>query len=205
MTKRGKFIVIEGGDGSGKSSVMAYLNTMLANERVIFTHEAGGTPAGSEIRGVILGHECAPETELLLFSADRAHHLDTLIRPALAKGTHVVCDRFSASTYAYQVHGGPASIKKLFAVVDDTVVGKTHPDLYIYLDVPPKIARKRMQQRGRADRIEIRPEAFHEKVRRGYHAYLRPRKHVVIDATEPIDVVTRTVEAVVRTMIAPKK
>lgn len=204
MTKRGKFIVIEGGDGSGKSSVMVYLKEMLARERVVFTHEAGGTPAGSEIRGVILGHECAPETELLLFSADRAHHLDTLIRPALAKGTHVVCDRFSASTYAYQVHGGPASIKKLFATVDDVVVGRTEPDLYIYLDVSPKIARARMQKRGRVDRIEIRPEAFHTKVRKGYHSYLASRPHVVIDAAEEIEVVRRAVESVVRTMITRK-
>ena len=124
--KRGKFIVLEGGDGTGKSACKAYLQEKLAGRKIIFTHEPGGTEIGQEIREVLLKPRSGPFdplTELLLFTASRAQHLSQLIGPALARGQSVVCDRFAAASFAYQIcAGNRRGLESFFRLIHEPVL-----------------------------------------------------------------------------------
>ena len=175
----GKFITFEGPEGSGKSTHIKLLKAFLEARgiEVVMTREPGGTPLGEEIRK-ILQHDHSeapvPHAEVLLFLASRAQHVERLIRPALAQGKWVLCDRFDDSTFAYQGYGRGFPMEGLRAVNAFAVSG-LRPDLTVLLDVAPQTSRDRLAARQATtatapDRIEREAATFHEKVRNGFLA-----------------------------------
>ena len=172
-----KFLVFEGLDGSGKSSLMMALERELQERKISFyrTREPGGTPLGDEIRNMILrkeGPAPMPRAELLLYEASRAQHVDQVIRPKLASGTWVLCDRFAASSVAFQGGGREISETDVIAL-NDFATGGLKPDLTILLDLSVEESRRRRQGRGEQngegeDRIESEADSFHEKVRQSF-------------------------------------
>ncbi len=169
-----KFITLEGGEASGKSTNIQFISAWL-NERAIphvITHEPGGTPFAESIRQLLLMKQPEPvasDTELLLMFASRAQHIAQLIRPALAAGKWVICSRFTDSSYAYQGGGRGVSMEKI-AQLERLVQADLQPDLTILLDLPVNIAAERARQRGELDRIEAEDLAFFERVRAAYLA-----------------------------------
>ncbi|KYG64488.1 dTMP kinase [Bdellovibrio bacteriovorus] len=194
-----KFLVFEGLDGSGKSSLMRALEGELARRGVAFqrTREPGGTPLGDEIRNMILrteGPSPLPRTELLLYEASRAQHVEQVIRPALAKGTWVLCDRFTASSVAFQGGGRDISEKDVMTL-NDFATGGLKADLTILLDLSVEESRSRRQGRGAAngeseDRIESEADSFHEKVRQSFlkQARAEASSWLVLNAQETPEV-----------------
>lgn len=172
-----KFIVFEGLDGSGKSSLMMALERELQKRQISFhrTREPGGTPLGDEIRTMILrteGSAPLPRTELLLYEASRAQHVEQVIRPNLAQGKWVLCDRFAASSVAFQGGGRDISEKDV-VMLNHFATGGLKADLTILLDLSVEESRRRRQGRGVAngeseDRIESEADTFHEKVRQSF-------------------------------------
>lgn len=182
----GLFVAFEGGDGAGKSTQSRLLGRALQalGREVVLTREPGGTPLGAAIREVLLhGDHVAPRAEALLFAADRAHHVATLIRPALERGAVVLTDRYMDSSIAYQ---GVARALRHEDVRHLSVWGTEglQPDLTVLLDVTPEQGRAR--RGGVHDRLEREEDAFHEAVRQGYlHlAEQDPGRYLVLDATE---------------------
>ncbi len=195
MTQRGKFITLEGPEGSGKSTHAKTLVARLAAENypVIAVREPGGTRLGEAIRRLLqqdAGDEpFCPEAELFLFLASRAQLVTRVILPALAKGVHVVCDRFADSTSAYQGYGRGVDLDRILAINDLAVQGLT-PDLTLLLDIPVAagFARLRARQAGgqsSPDRIERESPAFHERVRAGFLDLARrwPRRFQRLDTS----------------------
>jgi len=183
----GRFIVFEGGEGSGKSTVARAVAERLQAEgrTVVLTREPGGTPAGEQIRALL--HEpLSPWAELFAFLAARAELVERVIRPALGRGEIVICDRFAPSTFAYQVHA-----RGLDAVVVRTAnraaTGGLEPDLVVYLDLDPAAGLARKQGEGAAIATGLEGLAFHRKVREGYLLQARddPARWAVIDASLP--------------------
>lgn len=203
MKKRGKFIVLEGGEGSGKGTILDYLSLVLAGNRVTFTREPGGTAFAERVRALILDGGMVTKAELLLFEAGRADHLEQKIIPALEAGIHVISDRFDASTFAYQVEARwLGKHADFFNMVNDGVVGKMVPDLYLFCDVKPEIAlKRRMSAGGEITRFDTENLAFHERVYRGYKKFFKNKPHVMIDATRDKETVCKAAEAVVRTTL----
>lgn len=194
-----RFVTLEGGEGAGKSTVLAALRDALHEGgcEAVCTREPGGTALAEEIRGLLLGtpahggtHEPPhPETELLLMFAARAQHIRETILPALQRGAWVVSDRFTDASYAYQ-GGGRGLDEDFIAMLEARVVGIA-PALTLLLDVPVQIGLERARGRGPADRIENEREEFFERVRARYRtrAQAEPARFRVIDATQPADVV----------------
>jgi len=185
--KRGSFIVIEGDDGSGKSSCIDFLTKKLSGRGdVIFTREPGGTSAGELIRKVLQDPnipEVDVKTDLLLYSAARAEHLAKVITPALEQGKCIICDRFDLSTWAYQIHTRDNdSSAEYFGKLNSFVVGNSAPDIYIFLDVSPEVgagrSRKRNDELSRFDKKNLE---FHAQVREGYKKYIKKVPHKIID------------------------
>lgn len=171
MSGRGRFITLEGGEGVGKSTNLAFVAEKLtqAGLEVVTTREPGGTPLAEAIRELLLGDSEEPMsglTEVLLVFAARAQHLDRVIRPALARGAWVLCDRFTDATYAYQ-GGGRGIDESAIAALEQLVQQGLEPDLTLYLDMPPAAAEVRLGDRHR-DRIEREERAFFERVRASY-------------------------------------
>lgn len=188
---RGRFITLEGGEGAGKTTQVGRLVEALdANGLpVLRTREPGGSPGAELLRGILLGGpiDWAPQAETLLHFAARAEHVAKTIRPALASGTWVVCDRFFDSTMAYQGYGQGAD--RAFIAEQIRLLGIV-PDLTIVLDVPGDVAAARVRQRGGdADRYERLDAAFHGRVRDGFRAIAaaEPRRCAVVDASGDID------------------
>jgi dTMP kinase len=171
---RGKFITFEGGEGSGKSTIIGRLYEQLKEMgyEVYSTREPGGTPTGEAIRG-ILQHETAgenldPTAELFLFEASRSQLVRTVIRPALEKGEWVLCDRFMDSSTAYQGYGRGFDIMQIEALNYVAIKGCV-PDLTLLLDLPVEVGLQRLKSRGdKLDRIESEELEFHQRVREGY-------------------------------------
>src|SRR5258707_9069054 len=193
---RGKFIAFCGDEGAGKTTQIALLARHLGERRqtVVVTREPGGTPAGQQLRKLLLASDTDPWTpmaETLLMIADRAQHVETVILPALAAGTHVISDRFVLSTLSYQGAGrgiSPALIKDLHR----KSCADLWPDLTVVFDIDPKVGLARSKRRlSESDSDESRFEdldlAFHRRVRGGVIAEAKAsgRKHVVIGATRP--------------------
>ncbi|WP_431220329.1 dTMP kinase [Leifsonia xyli] len=189
----GLFITLEGGDGVGKSTQAALLEQWLTAQgrTVVRTREPGGTAAGVEIREIVLHHrgDIAPRAEALLYAADRAHHVATVVRPALARGEVVVQDRYIDSSVAYQGAGrvlDPQQIRDLSLWAAEGL----QPDLTILLDLDEDAARARLDtSRTRYDRLEAERSDFHGRVRAGYLALAEqePERFLVVDASRPVD------------------
>lgn len=194
------FFTLEGGEGAGKGSVLASLAEFLREKGsdLVVTREPGGTHEGAAIRALVVesgAGEWDPLCELLLLMADRAQHVARVIRPALAAGRVVLCDRFEGSTYAYQGAGKGLS-PDLIASLQSTVAEGIAPTLTILLDVDPVIGLARSARRlqtiaSREDRFETLDLAFHERVRACFldQARANPRRWIVIDANRPLDAV----------------
>ena len=181
------FLVIEGIEGSGKSTLVAALARELqkAGRDVVVTREPGGTPLGDAVRELFLNRAMAisPLAESMLVNAARAQHVAEVIRPALAAGRVVVCDRFVDSTLAYQGYGRDGDVDAL-RVVCAVATGGLEPDFTLVLDLPVAAARERMRERRVPnDRIESEGDAFHERVRRGFLELAKAPRHRVLDAT----------------------
>ncbi len=198
---RGKFISYEGSEGCGKSTQIRILRERLeaAGEEVHLTREPGGTACGEAIRHLLQfsedGHGMSPETELLLFAASRAQLVREVVDPALARGVHVIADRFLDSTTVYQGVGrklDPGDVE----AINRFAVGGRLPDVTFVLDLDTEEARRRMMRRVRPvderdDRMESEPLEFYERVRAGYLALAKsePGRIHVIDADQPADAV----------------
>ena len=201
---RGAFITLEGTEGVGKSTVCDRAGELLSNDarRVVVTREPGGTPLGEQIRHWILDgkHEAlSAEVEALLMFAARGYHLDTVIRPALAEGQWVLCDRFTDATYAYQGGGRGMSLEVL-DTLKDAVQGALAPDLTILLDAPIEVGLGRISGRTQ-DHFEREDRAFFERVRRAYLevAAREPDRFRIIDSTLPLEEVwARVSEQLIR-------
>jgi len=191
---RGRFITFEGGEGAGKSTQVERLKQRLEalGHAVLVTREPGGSPRAEEIRRVLLGGHAkalGPAGEALLFYAARLDHLENLIRPSLERGVHVLCDRFSDSTRAYQGALGKVDARVLGSL-DRVIVGEDEPDLTVVLDLPAEIglarARRRSAQSGEGDdRFESEDRSFHEALRQAFRdvATAQPERCVLVDAS----------------------
>ncbi len=198
---RGLLIAFEGTEGTGKSTQVGLLATALRAEgrRVRQTREPGGTPLGAEIRRLVMHAETdvpTPLAELLLYLADRAQHLDAVIRPALAAGEIVLTDRFSGSTIAYQSYGRGLDLEAVKRL-DGLVRAGVTPDLTILLDAPIEVGLRRARGDDRFHRAAV---AFHESVRQGFlrQAEENPERTRVLDATREREAIAADVLAFVR-------
>ena len=200
---RGRFVTFEGGEGAGKSTQQRLLVEALQAQGLdaIATREPGGSPKAEEIRAALLSGQVArlgSFAEALMFSAARADHLDTLIKPALARGDWVICDRFADSTRAYQGALGRVP-EGVIRALERVVVADCAPDLPIILDLPPEIGLSRAAaRRGRGegpDRFEAEALSFHEGLRQAFLAIAaaEPKRCVVIDADTAQDQVAQAV------------
>ena len=204
-----RFVTLEGGEGAGKSTVLAALREFLLARgyEVVSTREPGGTPLAEQIRGLLLDTHHEPpevETELLLMFAARAQHVREVILPALQRGAWVISDRFTDSSYAYQ-GAGRGLDAGFIAELERRVVGIA-PAMTLLLDIGVAHGRERTRGRDLApggsgpDRIEREQDEFFERVREGFLARARaePRRFRVIDATRPVDVVAGQAVACLR-------
>lgn len=204
---KGVFITFEGGDGSGKSTQSARLVEWLQQQgrTVLTTREPGGTDLGEEFREIVLHRrgEMAPRAEALLYAADRAHHIATKVRPALARGEVVVQDRYLDSSVAYQGAGrvlDPAEVRDLSLWATEGLL----PDLTILLDLDAAAGQARLADaRTRYDRLEAAGDDFHERVREAYLALAaaEPERFLVLDATRPVDELAAAIRERVATLL----
>ena len=202
----GLFISLEGGEGAGKSTVLAALRDVLAEggREVVCTREPGGTPEGEAIRELLLapGRDLVPEAELLLMFAARAQLVRRVIRPALERGAAVLADRFTDASFAYQ-GGGRGLDSGHIAELERWAAG-LRPDLTFLLDVGVAQGLERARSRGgEPDRIESEREDFFERVRRSYlaRAGAEPARFRVIDASQPADAVREAAVAALRSWL----
>lgn len=207
MTDAGLFITFEGGDGVGKTTQAALLDEWLtaAGRTVVRTREPGGTEVGVLIRDIVLHHrgEVAPRAEALLYAADRAHHIDTVVRPALARGEVVIQDRYLDSSVAYQGAGrvlGRDEVRELSLWATQGLL----PHLTVLLDLDPAAARARLDADDKPfDRLEAEKEAFHTRVREEFLrlADAEPDRFLVLDASLPVAELAAAVQARVETLL----
>jgi len=200
----GRLVTVDGGEGAGKTTQMGFMREYLERRgcRVVVTREPGGTSLGEEIRALLLGHRDGGMTlaaETLLMFAARAEHLERVIRPALAAGCWVLCDRFTDATYAYQGGGRGLPLERI-AVLEEWVQGTLRPDLTLLLDLPVATGLARAGRRSMADRFEREDVDFFERVRAMYlkRAAHEPDRYRVVDASQSI----KAVRAEVETMLA---
>jgi dTMP kinase len=202
----GRFIVLEGGEGAGKSSVQQALGDRLraGDVDVLLTREPGGTPLGERIRELVLARRAIddPLTELMLFEAARAHLVATVIRPALERGATVLCDRFTASSVAYQGFGrglGRGVVEQANAIA----TGGLATDLTLLLDLPPERGLARRSRDGASNHFDAADAAFHERVRAGFLELAResPATWRIIDASQPLDAVVAEAYAAIGSLI----
>ncbi|MDD2878608.1 MAG: dTMP kinase [Acidiphilium sp.] len=201
MIRPGAFITVEGGEAVGKSTQIARLAATLRSHghNILLTREPGGTPGAEAIRALLLNPATtlAPLADTLLVFAARADHVATLIRPALARGDIVLCDRFTDSTMAYQGYGLGVDCATIAALTE--MIGLT-PDLTLILDAPPEIAAARLEARAtNPDRYERFDADFAARVAAGFReiAAANPARCAVIDASGPIDSIAATIAATV--------
>jgi dTMP kinase len=206
---QGRFITMEGGEGAGKSTMMGRVADWLedAGHRVIRTREPGGTELAEKLREILLDRNnisLSGQVELLLMFAARAQHLDELIRPALARGDWVLCDRFTDATWAYQ-GGGRGLPHGEIEILEALVHGDLQPDLTLLLDLPVEEGLRRVAERGQADRFEQEPHVFFERVRNEYldRAAAAPERFAVIDASRKIEKVWLQIVSVLQKRLGP--
>lgn len=197
---RGKFITIEGTEGVGKSTNLAFVRDWLEaqGKKVLVTREPGGTPLAEEIRELLLQNRDEPvahSAELLLIFAARAQHLEQVIKPALEQGTWVLCDRFTDSTYAYQ-GGGRGFDKASIGVLEGLVQGDLRPDLTLILDIEIEKGLARARGRSAPDRFEGENVRFFQQVRAAYSdlAARAPDRYAVVDAGQELPEVQKDIQ-----------
>ena len=207
---KGRFITLEGGEGAGKTTNLEWLKTGLENAgiTVTVTREPGGTPLAESIRNVLLSPTDEPmcsDTELLLVYAARAQHLEEKIRPALARGEWVLCDRFSDATRAYQ-GAGRGLPQETINKLDALIVRDTQPDMTLLFDIPVEVGMARAGKRAALDRIEQEETAFFERIRSCYLALAEqePQRFRVLQADDSIDNVQAQLAVYLREMLAWK-
>ena len=203
----GRFITLEGGEGVGKTTNIAYIQSLLKeqNIQVLLTREPGGTALAEDIRQLLLDKEqevIAEQAELLMMFAARAQHIRHVIKPALAQDTWVLCDRFTDATYAYQGGGRNMALSSI-SWLENFVQGDLRPDLTLLLDAPIQIGMQRAEQRGKLDRFESEKIAFFEKVRQSYLNIARqqPERVKIIDATQSLACVQTQIKQLVTAFI----
>jgi len=187
------FIVFEGGEGCGKTTLRRAVGERLEamGHTVTYTREPGGTPMAEEIRSLILSHrdeEVDVVTEALLFFAARRQHLEQVIKPNLKLGHIVLCDRFIDSTYALQCAGGSLS-QSVFDTLVETTLGTLRPDLTVVLDLDPVISFDLVRERGQLDRMESKGLEYHQRVRTGFLEQLQrdPARYYLMTAHRDLD------------------
>ena len=204
----GRFITFEGGEGAGKSTQLKRLVARLeaAGREVVATREPGGSPGAESIRDLVLKGDAdrwSPVTETLLMYAARRDHIERVIRPALARGAWVVCDRFADSTRAYQGAAGGTD-PGLIAAMETYILEETRPDLTLIFDMPVDVGLERAHARAGSEmRFESKGLAFHERLREGFLAVARaePERCAVIDARSSLDEVELAVWAAVESRL----
>jgi len=204
---RGKFITLEGGEGVGKTTNLAFVNNYLRDYGidVVVTREPGGTPLAEKIRQLLLdssSETISESAELLLVFAARAQHIKHVIEPALSQGKWVLCDRFTDATYAYQGGGRGMNINTI-EWLENHVQGTLRPDLTLLLDAPVEIGIERARERGKLDRFEAEKIDFFERVRQSYlrQAELYPDRIKLITANQPLSNVQNILIDVLRPLI----
>ncbi len=203
----GCFVTVEGGEGAGKTTQIALLRDYLERlgHAVQLTREPGGTALGEAIRAVLLDQRhagMAATTETLLMFAARAEHLERVIRPALARGQWVLCDRFTDASYAYQGGGRGVALERV-ALLEDWVQEGLQPDLTLLFDVPVAIGLERVNRRGVSNRFEQEEQAFLERVRAAYlaRAARDPERYRIVNAARPVAAVWAEVETLFATWL----
>ncbi|MBV1851916.1 dTMP kinase [Catellatospora sp. NEAU-YM18] len=215
--RQGLFVVFEGGEGAGKSTQITLLAQRLRAEGrdVVVTREPGATEIGARIRKMVLetntaptdpaaAAPLAPRAEALLYAADRAHHVTTVVRPALARGAVVISDRYVDSSLAYQGAGRTLPVDEI-SWLSTWATGGLRPELVVLLDVDPKVGLARVDRRGSADRLESESLAFHERVRYGFLdlAAKDPDRYLVLDATRAEDDLADSVASRLAKLLPP--
>jgi dTMP kinase len=202
---KGKLIVFEGGEGSGKTTQIEQTRQWLEGLAisVLVTRQPGGTQLGQELRQILLhfpGYAIAPTAELLLYAADRAQHLAEVVKPALAKGNIVLCDRYTDSTIAYQGYGRGLDLNSIETLNRLATTG-LEPDVTLWLDLDVEIGLSRAKSRGQSDRLEQDTIDFHRSVRQGYQklAATRPEKMHRVDANLSLE----AVQLQIRSILSP--
>jgi dTMP kinase len=205
VTSTGLFVAFEGGEGSGKSTQTAMLREWLQGQghQVCVTYEPGDTPVGKHLREILLGHQTgplAPRTEALLYAADRAEHVASVVRPALQRGDVVISDRYIDSSLAYQGAGRAldvVDVEYLSAWAAEALL----PDLTVLLDVDPAVGLTRFE--APADRLEAEPLVFHQRVRDQFLALVQRdlKRYLVVDASVSPDAVHGLVRTRVRDLL----
>lgn len=202
-SQNGAFIVIEGGDGAGKSLQIKKLEKVYEG-KIIFTREPGGTEYAESIRGLALDHPLAGEadgkTQFMLMWASRAEHMNHLIIPSLKEGKVIISDRFDSSTFAYNIFAQEENgLVEYFEHTRNTILGTHTPDLYIYLDVTPEIGEARMAGREEEqNHFDKRPKDFKQKVRDGYFEFFKKVPHVIIDASRTPDEIFEDIQVEIK-------
>ena len=194
-----RFITLDGIDGAGKSTNLTIMKAWFEKHQlpVLFTREPGGTPAGEALREILLNPatQVSLRTETLLMFAARQQHLETVILPTLKNGTHVVSDRFTDATFAYQGGGRGVPLQDI-ATLEHWVQGDFRPDLTLLLDVPLEVSMARINQTREKDRFEQEEAEFFNRVREVYlqRANEQPERYAVIDSSQSLDAVKNQIE-----------
>ena len=194
-----RFITLDGIDGAGKSTNLSVMKAWFEKHQlpVLFTREPGGTPAGEALREILLNPatQVSLRTETLLMFAARQQHLETVILPTLKNGTHVVSDRFTDATFAYQGGGRGVPLQDI-ATLEHWVQGDFRPDLTLLLDVPLEVSMARINQTREKDRFEQEEAEFFNRVREVYlqRANEQPERYAVIDSSQSLDAVKDQIE-----------
>lgn len=199
------FIVFEGVEGAGKSSQLALLQEKLLaqGQNVVVLKEPGGTPVGEAARAIFLNpaYTIAPLSELFLLNASRHQLVQDKITPALQAGKTVLCDRFTASSIAYQSHGRGLALELVQRVCEDATSGLT-PQLTLLLDLEPEIGLQRVAARGQVDRLEQADLAFHQRVRQGFLEQAQQNNWHIVDGNQSSAIISAEIWRIVQALIS---
>ncbi|OAB58086.1 thymidylate kinase [Phormidium willei BDU 130791] len=206
----GQLIVFEGIEGAGKTTQLQRAATWLRSQLtvpVLTSREPGGTLLGQQLRSLLLDvrqqDEIAPRSELLLYAADRAQHVEQYLKPNLAQGAMILCDRYTDSTLAYQGYGRQLDLE-LIQQLNAIATGGLTPNLTFWLDLDPKIGLQRITERGAPNRLEREALDFHQRVRAGYMALAQdhPQRIIRLDAIAAADDLEREIRTILQTRLS---
>ena len=205
--QKGRFIVIDGGEGSGKSSVMKALREHFSENTTIFTREPGGTTLAEDIRDILLadsGKSLSPAAHFALFSAARLVHIERLVQPALQEGKNVISDRFDSTTFAIQVwtQSNNKLVQLFWQMREHYTNLGGRPYLYVYLDVDPEVGMFRTKTRGDQNHFDLESLEFHHKVRQGFKEFMVTVPCRTVDSNQPIEKVVEEVLEIVKSALA---